>query len=316
MPIYVHHSKKGPDFVWDQEKIAALLADVRYRQGRFLGRIEGLGAQFREEARRQVHSNDARIFGDVDGEQFAGMIRHAAEHYSSPLTSERLSSWYAELYPVAGKTPSRANVHFQPSAGEGSEGKRTKMIHWVNSATDIDPVIKAAMAQLWLVVIRPFECGNERLAELVMETLLARANESGERYYSVNAQMQAETGEYDALLSRMVDTSPDATVWIEWFLGCMGRAIDNAGEELRFILNKDQFWRRFAGMALNDRQRMMLEKVLDGRESKLTSSKWALQTNTSQDTAARDMNDLVRLGILIRQAGGGRSTSYVISPGV
>jgi Fic family protein len=322
MPVYVHHSKKGPDFVWDQGKIAGLLAEVRYKQGRLFGRMEGLETKFWEEARQRVYSDDAQTSDGEDRVRFSDMILESARQYAVPLTKEGLFRWHAELYPEAGKTEekaaektaSRAKVHFQPSAGEGLEGKLNKLIHWVNSPTETDPVIKAAVAQLWLVMIRPFETGNERLAELVMEGLLARSNESGKRFYSVTGRMRAETREYDAILSGTVETSPDATGWIEWFLGCMGRAIDNAGEELRVILNKDRFWKRCAGMALNGRQRMILEKLLDGKESKLTSSKWALQTNTSQDTAGRDINDLVRLGLLTRQAGGGRSTSYRISP--
>ena len=324
MAVYIYHSKKGPDFAWDQGKIAGLLGDVRYRQGRFLGRVDGLGAQLQEEARGEVHSSDVRMFAGADGERVAGMIANAAREYAVPLTRERLFRWHAELFPVdekagekaAEKTATRAKVHFQASAGEGSEGKLNKLIHWVNSATDNDPVIKAAVAQLWLVMIRPFDIGNERLGEVVMEGLLARANQGGERVYSVAGQMRAESREYAAVLPGNVETSSDATVWIEWFLGCMGRAIDNAGEELRIILNKDRFWKRCAGMALNDRQRMMLEKLLDGQESKLTSSKLAMLTGTSQDTAGRDINDLIRRGILARQAGGGRSTSYMISPDV
>jgi hypothetical protein len=314
--IYVHHNKKGPDFVWDQGKIAALLGDVRYRQGRLLGRIEGLGEQFREEARAQVHLLDVRTFGGAGGERFAEMIKEAGEHYSSPLTRDRLFQWHTELYPAAEKTAARSNVHFQHSAGEGPEGRLSKLIHWVNSAGEIDPVIKASVAQLWLVVIRPFEVGNVRLGELVMEGLLARANRNGERFYSVAGQMRTEFREYEAILSGMSgrrETPLDATPWIDWFLGCMGRAIDNAGEKAGVILKKARFRERCAGMALNDRQRMVLGKLLDGQERNLTSSKWATLTNTSQDTAGRDINDLVRNGILTRRPGGGRSTSYVIA---
>jgi hypothetical protein len=311
--VYVHHSKKGPDLVWDQGKIAGMLAQVRYDQGRLCGRLEGLGTPLREEARQQVYSHDQLSSADA---RFAAMIRDAAQQYANPLTKDRLLRWHSELFPAVKKMIAQPKVHFQPSAGEGAESKLSKLIHWVNFAGDTDPVIKAAVAQLWLVAIRPFDSGNERLGELVMEGLLARANHGGERFYSVTGQIRSETREYEAILSGMVETSSDATRWIEWFLGCMGRAIDNAGEGLRFILNKDRFWKRCAGMALNDRQRMILEKLLDGQESKLTSSKWALFTNTSQDTAGRDINDLVRRGVLIKEAGGGRSTSYVISPGI
>jgi Fic family protein len=314
--VYVHHSKRGPDFVWDQGLVASLLAEVRYRQGRLLGRMEGLSAQLRVEARLQVYSLDVQAFGGAGGERYAGLILETARQYSTPLTRERLFRWHSELFPATEKAGVRTKVHFQASAGEGSEGRLIKLIHWVNSAIDIDPVIKAAVAQLWLVVVRPFEAGDQRLGELVMEGLLARANHGGERLYSVAGQMQAEHRDYETTLARMAEDSSDATAWIEWFLGCMGRAIDNAVRVLGVIIRKDRFWERCAGMALNDRQRMILGKLLDGQEGKLTSSKWAMLTNTSQDTAGRDINDLVRRGVLTKESGGGRSTSYVINPGV
>jgi Fic family protein len=312
--VYIHHSKKGPDFVWDQGRIAGLLAEVRYRQGRLLGRVEGLGVQLRAEAREQVRLLDLRAFDGAGGERFAGMVMDAAEHYSSPLMREGLSHWHKELYPATEKTASRAKVHFQSAAGEGSEGKLSKLIHWVNSEVDTDPVVKAAVAQLWLVALGPFETGNERLGELVMELLMARANQSGERLYSVAGQMRTETREYKEILSGMLETQGDATSWIEWFLGCLGRAIASSNEALGLILKKNRLLERCAGMALNERQRMMLERLLYGQEGKLTSSRWAFWTKTSQDTAGRDINDLVRRGLLTKEAGRGRSTSYVINP--
>jgi Fic family protein len=311
MAVYIHHSKKGPDFTWDQAKIAFQLAEVRYRQGRLLGRIEGMGADLRKEASWLVHSLDVEVFGGIEGGKFVGMLRDATENHAAPFTRERLSRWHTVLYPATGKkiSTSRAGVHFQSAAGEGSESKLTKLIHWANAATDIDPVVKAAVAQLWLVVACPFDKGEERLGELVMEGLLARANRGPGRFYSVSGQIQAERGEYEAIMARMRH-APDATAWIEWFLGCMGRALDSAGEALGLILRKDRFWERCSGMVLNDRQRMILGRLLDGQEEKLTSSKWASLTRTSQDTAGRDINDLVGRGLLIRQPGGGRSTSY------
>lgn len=316
MPVYVHHSKKEPDFAWDQGKIAGLLAQVRYNQGRFCGRLEGLGTPLREEAQWQVYSQDELSFADA---RFAAMIRDAARQYGTPLTIDRLFRWHSELYSSVEKTMVKTKVHFQSSAGEGSESKLNKLIHWVNSTSDTDAVIKAAVAQLWLVIIRPFEAGNQRLGELVMESLLARTNQSGERFYSVTGQMRVETREYETFLSArpgnpgQPGNPPDATPWIEWFLGCMGRAIAQSDATMIPILEKHRFWERCAGMALSDRQRMVLAKLLDGQETKLTSSKWAMLTNTSQDTAGRDINDLVRNGILTRQVGGGRSTSYTIA---
>jgi Fic family protein len=320
--VYVHHSKKGPDLVWDQVRITRLLGEVRYDQGRIRGRMEDMGTSLREEACRQVYSYDTISFAGAGGERFAAMIREAARELAAPLTMERLLRWHAELYPAVKKTAAQSNVHFQHSAGEGPEGRLGKLIHWGNSATDTDPVIKAAVAQLWLVVIRPFESGNDRLAELVMESLLARANQNGERFYSVAGQMRSETREYETFLSARPGNPgqpgnpgnpPDATPWIEWFLGCMGRAIANSNETLAPILEKHRFWARCAAMPLNDRQRMALERMVGREETNLTSSKWAAMTNTSQDTAGRDINDLVQRGVLTKDKGGGRSTSYTIA---
>jgi Fic family protein len=309
MPVYVHHSKNEPDFAWDLAKIAGLLAQVRYNQGRLCGRLEAMGPALREEACRKVHSDDTLSFaGD---ERFAAMIRDAARQYRPPLTIDRLFRWHSELYPSVEKTMAKTKVHFQSPTGEGVESKLNKLIHWINSATDTDPVIKAAVAQRWLHTIRPFEAGNERLGELVMEGLLAQANQSGERFYSVTGQMRlSSTGPANFINS----SNPlEITPWIEWFLGCLSRAIQHANDALALILQKDQFWKHCAGMNLNARQRLALNKILDGEESKLTSSKWAAQTNTSQDTAGRDINDLVGRGVLKKERAGGRSTSYAIA---
>lgn len=311
MPVYVHHSKKGPEFVWDLAKIASLLAQIRYNQGRLCGRLEAIGPDLREEACRQVYSDDTLSFAGTGSERFAAMIRDAARQYGTPLTIDRLFRWHSELHPSVEKTVTKTKVHFQSSTGEGSESKLTKLIHWVNSATDTDPVIKSAVAQLWLLTIRPFEAGNERLGELVMEGLLAQADQSGERFYSVTGQMRSSsTGPANYINS----SNPlEITPWIEWFLGCLSRAIQHANDALALILQKDQFWQHCAGMNLNARQRLALKKILDGEESKLTSSKWAALTNTSQDTAGRDINDLVGRGILKKEPAGGRSTSYAIA---
>jgi Fic family protein len=311
MAVYVHHSKKGPEFVWDLAKIAGSLAQIRYNQGRLCGRLEVPGPDLRGEACRQVFSDDTISFSGAGGERFVVMIREAARQYGTPLTIDRLFRWHSELYPSVEKTIANTKVHFQSSTGEGSESKLTKLIHWVNSATDTDPVIKAAVAQLWLLTIRPFEAGSERLGELVMEGLLAQANQSGERFYSVTGQMRlSSTGPANFINS---STPLEITPWIEWFLGCLSRAIQHANDSVALILQKDQFWQHCAGMNLNARQRLVLKKILDGEESKLTSSRWAALTNTSQDTAGRDINDLVGRGVLKKERAGGRSTSYAIA---
>jgi Fic family protein len=315
LAVYVHHSKKGPDFAWDQMRIAVQLADIRFRQGRLLGRLEGMAIGLREEAWRRVHSLDVMAFGGATGGLFADLLMEAAQEHTVLLTRERLFRWHAALFAAPGNAGHavRGKIHFQTSAGEGSEGKLTKLIHWVNFAADIDPVVKAAVAQLWLLQAKPFERGNERLGELVMEWLMASANQSRERLYSVSGQMMAEIREYDLILVKMRHPQQDATAWIEWFLDCAGRALDSAGEALEVFVRKDRFWERCAGMGLNDRQRVMLANMLDSEDDKLTSSRWAALTGASQDTAGRDINDLVRHGVLLKKGGGGRSTSYGIN---
>jgi Fic family protein len=311
MPVYVHHSKKGPDFTWDQAKIAVLLAQVRYRQGRFLGRLEGMGADFRAEAQERVRQLDLEAFVGADERLFAKILSDAVKHYAAPLTSERLLRWHSALSPVRPAAASRGKIHFQVSITDSSDGGMLKLVHWLNAAMDIDPMIKAGVGYVWVLLKGSWDGGNGRLAELVMELLMARANQGGERFYSVLVQMRSEQRECSTLLKKLDRASLDVTNWIEWFLGCVGRAIDNAGEVLGFILKKDRFWERHAGSNLNDRQRMVIAKLLDNGEE-ISSSQWAVLTKTSQDTAGRDINELVRLRILKKGLGGGRSTCYVL----
>lgn len=318
MAVYVHHSRNGPDFEWDEGKIAGLLADVRFRQGQLLGRVEGMGTEFLAAAQERVRAFDTEIFTAASArKEFAQLLPEIAREFAAPLTRERILQWGSMLRPssVATAAPKGA-VHFQVSITGGAESKLVKLIHWVNSEAWIDPVLKAAIAHLWAVFAGSKDKDRDRLADIVTELLLARANQSGARLYSVAGQLETERHGYDEQMKLLQKKPLDATPWIEWFLGCVGRAIDNAGKMTKVILEKRRFWDRCAGMALNDRQRMVLSGLLEAQERKLTSSQWALLTKASQDTAGRDINDLVRRGVLVRQEGGGRSTSYMISPGV
>ena len=336
MAVYVHHSKNGPDFEWDDAKIAGLLADVRFRQGRLLGLVEGMGAEFQAEAAERVRAFDREIFEgsagkeytgkELAGKEFAQLLPEIARDFAAPLTPERILKWASS----AAAAP-KGSVHFQVSITGGTESRLAKLIHWINSGAKFDPVLKAAVAHLWVVLAVSKDADSERLADIVTELLIARANQGGPRLYSVTGQLQAERHGYDEqikLLRKMsLDVAPkvpldavpkapmDATSWIAWFLGCVGRAIDNAANRMNELLEKKRFWDRCAGMGLNDRQRVVLEKLLCEKESRLTSSQWASLTKTSQDTAGRDINDLVQRGVLTRLAGGGRSTSYAISLG-
>lgn len=174
----------------------------------------------------------------------------------------------------------------------------------------MDLVLKAAIAHLWFVTIHPFEDGNGRIGRAIADLVLARSEKSSHRFYSLSAQIQKERRGYYAILERTQKGRLDITLWIEWFLNCLGRAIDNALLTLDEVMHKAQVWEFLAKIPLNERQRKILNRLLDGFDGKLTSSKWAKIAKCSQDTAYRDILDLVEQGVLIKNEEGGRSTSY------
>jgi hypothetical protein len=173
-------------------------------------------------------------------------------------------------------------------------------------------VLKAAVAHLWFVTVHPFEDGNGRIARAIADMALARSDESPRRFYSMSAQIRAERKRYYDILEATQKGDLDITQWLQWFLACLGRAFDGAEMTLASVLRKARFWDTYAHQPFNGRQRKMLNRVLDGFEGKLTNSKWASLTKTSSDSALRDIDDLVRRGILAKDVGGGRSTSYSV----
>jgi Fic family protein len=182
---------------------------------------------------------------------------------------------------------------------------------WFNSGEDaVDPVIKAAIAQLWFVIIHPFDDGNGRIARAISDQALARSELCAQRFYSMSAQIVKERQAYYDILEATQKGCLDITSWLAWFLGCLDRAVDGAQTTLAALLHKARFWEHHAGGAFNDRQRRIINRLLDGFEGKLTTSKWAKLVKASQDTALRDIDDLVRHGILTKDAAGGRGTSY------
>ena len=170
------------------------------------------------------------------------------------------------------------------------------------------------MAHFWFVTVHPFEDGNGRIARAIADTVLARSERSPQRFYSMSSQIQQERKAYYDVLERSQKGSLDVTTWIDWFLGCLQRAIQASEGTLQSILTKARFWEAHAGQSINSRQRLLLNRLLDGFKGKLTSSKWALIAKCSQDTALRDIGDLVERGILVRQEAGGRSTHYELVP--
>lgn len=268
--------------------------------------------------------SDRRTDGVVE------MLLEATQDHARPLTKERLLQWHASLFaakkePWVGRWRDDARgpmqvvsggvggerVHFEAPAAGRLEAELADFFSWANGTTNVDPLLKAALAHLWLVTIHPFEDGNGRIARAVADWALARSEGSSRRFYSMSAQIQKERNDYYGVLEAAQKGGLDVTDWVLWFLGCLERAIIGAEESLALVLRKDRFWKEHAGASLNERQRTMLNRLLDGTfVGKLTSTKWAKMTDCSQDTAQRDIAALTASGMLAKDPGGGRSTSY------
>jgi len=294
----------------------------------------------------QVRSSIAHRLGmDVSGlkpadrnvEGVVEMMLDATRNYDQPLNPERLFGWHAALFPV-GRSGIRKitvgawrddaegpmqvvsgpigkeRVHFEGPRAPLLEKEMTAFLDWFNANTDQDPVMKAGLAHLWFVSIHPFDDGNGRIARAIADMALARSESSSQRFYSTSAQIREERDAYYEILEQTQKADMDVTPWMEWFLGCLGRAIDGAQTVLSAVLAKAGFWERAQLVSINDRQRLVLNRLLDGFEGKLTTTKYAKLTKSSPDTALRDITSLLDAGLLVRSSEGGRSTSYAIAP--
>lgn len=293
---------------------------------------------------REVRSSLSRQLGidaaglprasrDVDG--VVEMMLDATRNFRKPLTRARLFEWHAALFPtgrsglrrikvggwrtaasgpmqVVSGPVGRETVHFEaPDAGRlASEMKR--FIDWFESDKAQDPVVRAGVAHLWFVTIHPFEDGNGRIARAIAEMALARSDGMPERFYSMSSQIQAERKEYYRQLERAQRGGLDITEWLEWFLACLDRAIEGAETLIGTVLAKARLWQQINRHPVNDRQRAVIERMLGGFEGHLTTSKYATLAKCSTDTALRDITELVERGVLVRNPGAGRSTSYRI----
>lgn len=295
--------------------------------------------------RDQVRSSIARRLGmaiaglpsaDRYVEGVVEMMLDATQKYKEPLTQERLFGWHAALFPtgrsslrkitvaawrtdedgpmqVVSGAIGHEKVHYEAPAASLLEDEMKAFLDWYNANEDIDPVVKAAMAHLWFVTIHPFDDGNGRIARAITDMSLARSEGSSQRYYSMSAQIRLERNAYYAILERTQKGNLDITPWLNWFLSCLKKAFDGAEKTLAAVLRKAEFWKTHPATSFNDRQRNIINRLLDGFEGKLTSSKWAKLEKTSPDTALREINDLVARGILKRDEGGGRGTSYSLT---
>ena len=204
----------------------------------------------------------------------------------------------------------RERVHFEGPPADRLEREMTAFIDWFNGDDGADLVLRACIAHLWFVTIHPFEDGNGRIARAIADMMLARSEQSPQRFYSMSAQMRQERDAYYSGLEETQKGTLDITERLAWFLGCLDGAFDEAEKTLASVFWKARFWGSHAGASFNDRQCLMLNKLLDGMEGKLTSSKWAKMAKCSQDTALRDILNLVDRGVMAKDPAGGRSTSY------
>jgi Fic family protein len=204
----------------------------------------------------------------------------------------------------------RERVHFEAPAAARLPEEMRRFLEWFNGDISTEPLLKAAQAHLWFVTVHPFDDGNGRIARAVADMALARSEETAHRFYSMSAQIREERDAYYSILERTQQGTMDITQWMQWFLGCLTRAIEGANSTLAGVMSKARFWERLRDVSLNERQRLVLNRLLDGFEGKLTTSKWAALAKCSQDTALRDILQLVERGVLTRNPEGGRSTGY------
>lgn len=296
--------------------------------------------------KEQVRSSIARRLGmdigalapaDRNVEGVVEMMLDATQKFQAPLTDERLFAWHAALFPTgrSGMTKiivgawrddsagpmqvisgpiGREQVHYEAPKASRLEPEMAAFLKWFGEDTAHDPVLKAALAHLWFVTIHPFDDGNGRIARAITDMALARSEQSPQRFYSMSAQIRLERNAYYNVLEATQKGDHDITAWLEWFLECLDRAIEGAEQTLAGVTHKARFWDTFKDHPLNERQRKVIYRLLDRFEGKMTSSKWAKLTKSSPDTALRDINDLISKGILVRDASGGRSTSYSLAP--
>jgi Fic family protein len=288
----------------------------------------------------QVRSSIARRLGinmaglvssprNVDG--VVEMMLDATQNYKSPLTEERLFGWHAALFPtgysgmykievaqyrteemqVVSGAMGKERVHYEAVPAKNVKAEMDQFLLWLNDdKIVIDSVLKSAIAHFWFIIIHPFDDGNGRIARAITDMLLARSENSSERFYSLSNQIQQEKNVYYETLKTEQHSEGDITQWLVWFLICLKHALLETEESMQNILHKSEFWEKHKKTPINERQRLMINKLFDGFFGKLTSSKWAKITNCSTDTALRDIKDLIAKGILQQEEGGGRSVNY------
>ncbi len=290
----------------------------------------------------QVRSSIARRLGintaglvpssrHIDG--VVEMMLDATQRYALPLTEKRLFGWHAALFPTRHSGPylievgryrtgemqvvsgamGKEKVHYEAVKPERVKTEMDKFLNWFNNENRLDPVLKAAIAHFWFIIIHPFDDGNGRIGRALTDMLLARAEGSKERFYSMSGQILAERKRYYEVLQKVQHSSGDITEWLDWFFHCLKNAMLSTENTTQKILRKAEFWKLHEHTPVNERQRLVLNKLFEGFEGKLQTSKWAKIAKTSADTALRDIKDLVAKGILQQTHEGGRSVNYELA---
>lgn len=361
--MYIHERKEWPDFTWKDNELLSILSEVRYNQGRLLGKMEGLGFKLKTEAALQTLTDDVIKSSEIEGEKLpvdqvrssiarrlgldiAGMVQadrnvegvvqmmvDATQKFDQPLTAERIFDWHAALFPtgrsgmykitvgdwrkaeddpmqILSGPMGKERIHFEAPSGARLKSEMKKFLNWFNNFNDIHLLLKSAVAHLWFVTIHPLDDGNGRIARAIADMQLSRSDKGSQRFYSMSSQIRLEHKEYYECLEKTQKGNLDITPWLVWFLQCLNRAISTAEEKLSAVLTKSKFWEKNSNATLNERQRMMVNKLMDGFEGKLTSSKWAKMAKCSADTSLRDIQGMINQGILEKERGGGRSTNY------
>ena len=360
---YVHEISGWPKLTWDGDALTTSLGELRHKQGRLLGKMEGLGFDLRAEASLamltsdvvrssaiegeilnpdEVRSSIARKLGlDAAGLPKAGrevdgiveMMLNATGKFSEPLTKGRLFAWHASLFPtgysgmdriavgewrpieagpmqVVSGPMGHERVHFLAPNAERLDDEMNAFLDWFNGASGIDPVLRAGVAHFWFVTIHPFKDGNGRIARAIADMSLARSDGTTDRFYSMSSQIATERKEYYQELETAQRGDLDITRWLAWFLGCLDRAIGSSEISLAAFLHKAKLWNRINRGPVNDRQRLVINRMLNDFQGFLTTSKYAKLAKCSTDTALRDIQGLLGRGILVSNKSGGRSTSY------
>lgn len=361
--MYIHQRSNWPDFKWDDEHLATLLAKARHQQGLLFGRMQSLGFDLQNEASLATITKDVVTTSAIEGEQLdidqvrssvakrlgvdigdtvasnrnvdaiVEVMLDATQQYDKPLTDERLFGWHAALFPtgrsglhkitvgawrtdasgamqVVSGVYGKEKIHFEAPSADQLPTEMIQFLNWFESSVNLDPVLKAAIAHLWFVTIHPFEDGNGRIARAIADMALARADKAPQRFYSMSARIEQQRSAYYNQLEAAQKGDMDITNWLEWFLTCLSRAIENADKDISHVLNKATLWQKINQHPVNERQRTVINRLLDNFEGKLTSSKYAKLAKCSQDTALRDIQLLMEWGVLEQSLGGGRSTGY------